>query len=113
MYVFASLTNPIISGSSLTLTCTVEFHQRVDTSLTVGISWTRPNGSAIAGATLTEMETLTLYRSSIITEALTDSGNYTCTVNAGGATEVSASTNIVLGINTHNIIEDNIYYYGC
>ena len=107
MYLISSLTNPVVSGSLVTLTCTVEFHQPVGVPLTINTVWTGPVGSAITGATyLAVMESLTLYQSSVTTK-LNLSGKYTCTANVSGAFEVSASTSIESGkVNEHTIIRD-------
>ena len=97
MDLVSSSTNPVVSGSLITLTCTVEFHEPVDAPVTINTVWTGPVGSAITGATYPAvMKSLTLYQSSVSTE-VKDSGDYTCSVNLGGGTGVSATTSIETG----------------
>ena len=104
VYLISSSTNPVVSGSLVTLTCTVEFHQPVGVPLTINTVWTGPVGLAITGPAV--MESLTLYQSSVTTK-LNLSGKYTCTANVSGAFEVSASTSIEIGkANEHTIIRD-------
>ena len=105
MYLISSSTNPVVSGSLVTLTCTVEFHQPVDAPVTsLSVVWTGPVGLAITGATYPAvMKSFTLYQSSVTTK-LNFSGKYTCTANVSGAIEVSASTSIEIGKYLHYFI---------
>ena len=91
--------NPIMSGSSPTLTCTVELSPAVDVPVTVNTVWTRPDGLTITSATNPTMKSLTLYTSSSTLNSVesSDSGDYTCTVSIGGGRGVSAKTNIIIG----------------
>ena len=99
MRLVSNTPNPIMSGSSPTLTCTVELSPAVDVPVTVNIVWTRPDGSTITSATNPTMKSLTLYTSSNTLNSVesSDSGNYTCTVSIGGRGGVSARTNIIIG----------------
>ena len=90
--------SPILSGSTVTLTCTVELIQAVDVPVTVNTVWIGPvttNAPSFAA-----QESLTLYRSSHTLNFVesADSGEYICTVSIGNGEEVSARTNIKIGM---------------
>ena len=91
--------SPILSGSSPTLTCTVEMKSTVRIPLAVSMEWTGPDGTTIVPTTRPEMISFTLYSLSHILDSveLADSGEYTCTVKIENEPEVYASTNITIG----------------
>ena len=80
--IHSDLPNPILSGSSPTLTCSVEMKSTVNVPVAVSMEWTGPHGTVIILATRPEMVSFTLYSSSNILDSveLADSGQYTCTV---------------------------------
>ena len=92
----SDLPNPVLSGSSLTLTCTAELSSVVNVSYPVSTMWKGPEGTVITSSATTEMVSFTLYTSSTILESV-NSGEYSCTMNFENGVEVSASTNITTG----------------
>ena len=91
--------NPIHSGSSPILTCTVELSPAVDVPVNVTTVWTGPDGSTLTSATTPIMRSFTHYTSKAklnYVEAA-DSGNYTCTVSIGGKIRASVGRKIVIG----------------
>ena len=91
--------NPVLSGSSLTLTCIAELNSMINVSLFVSTTWKRPEGTVITLAGATEMKSFALYSSTHNLPFLqsADSGEYTCTMNFENGVEMSASTNITIG----------------
>ena len=91
--------SPILSGSSFTLTCTVELNPAVDVPVTVNTVWTGPDGVIIMSATRPEKKSFTLYASvnTFHSVGSADSGNYTCTAGVENGFKVSASTNVNIG----------------
>ena len=91
---------PILSESSFTLTCTAELNPAVDVPVTVNTVWTGPDGTILTSATRSEKKSFTLYASVNTLHSVdsADSGNYTCTVTVEDGVEVSASTNITIGM---------------
>ena len=91
---------PILSESSFTLTCTVELNPSVDVPVTINTVWTGPDGTILTSATRPEKKSFTLYASVNTLHSVdsADSGNYTCTVSVEDGVEVSASTNITIGM---------------
>lgn len=91
--------NPIISGDSLTLVCSVEFREAVDIPLpeSITVTWTGPNKNVIGSDHPTQL-TFTRYLSEMTFDLVTRShqGEYTCTVSIGTMKEVSASANVVI-----------------
>ena len=90
--------NPTLSGSALTLICTVELNLAVDVPVKLNVVWNGPDGTIIQ-PTSPEMKTLTLYVSSsaLHSTELIDSGNYSCTVGIENGVNVSTNTNIQIG----------------
>ena len=100
--------NPILSGLSLTLTCTVEMKSTVTVPLTVSMEWTGPDGTTIVPTIGSKMISYTLYSSAYTLDSVesADSGEYTCTVKIESEPEdlVSTSTNITIGKRLKTII---------
>ena len=95
--VHSNSTNPILSGSSPTLTCTVEMKSTVTVPMAVSMEWTGPDGTTIVPTTKSEMISFTLYSSSHTLDSVefADSGDYSCTVKK--LTKVYACTSITIG----------------
>ena len=91
---------PILSESSFTLTCTAELNPSVDVPVTINTVWTGPDGTILTSATRPEKKSFTLYASVNTLHSVdsADSGNYTCTVSVEDGVEVSASTNVTIGM---------------
>ena len=89
----SDLPNPVLFGSSLTLTCTAELSSVVNISYSVSTMWKGPEGTVIISSATTEMVSFTLYTLSTALESV-NSGEYSCTMNFGDGVEVSASTSI-------------------
>ena len=97
MSLISDSASPILSGSTVTLTCTVELIQAVDVPVTVNTVWTGPATSN--APSFAAQESLTLYQSSHTLKFVesADSGEYTCTVSVGNGVDVTARTNIKIG----------------
>ena len=98
---FVSLTSdrpsPVLSGSSINLTCSVELSPEVPIPVTVSTVW---SGPVLTNApNYAKQESLTLYRSTftLINVESVHSGQYTCNVTIGSGIEASASTSIEIG----------------
>ena len=91
--------SPILSGSSPTLTCTVEMKSTVRIPLAVSMKWTGPDGTTIVPTTRSKMISFTLYSSLLPLDSveLADSGEYTCAVKIETEPEVYTSTNVTIG----------------
>lgn len=74
-------TGPLYIGTSLNLTCIVQFSSVVvDTNISVNISWIGPNGEIDRGTIVTDDQALTY--SSTITICITNLGTYNCSAIA-------------------------------
>jgi hypothetical protein len=91
--------NPILSGSSTTLTCAVELSPAVDVPVAISTAWTGPGGSTLTFGAPPMMKSLTHYTSKANLNYVesADSGNYTCTVSIGGQIRASVSKIVVIG----------------
>ena len=91
--------NPILSGSTPTLTCAVELSPAVDVPVTVNAQWTGPDGSILTSGAPPVMRSFTHYTSKVKLNYVesADSGNYTCTVSIGGKIRASVSKVVVMG----------------
>ena len=96
--------NPIHSGSSPILTCSVAFSPAVDVPVAVNTVWIGPDGSTLMSAGPPVMKSFTHYTSegklNYIESA--DSGNYNCTVSIEGKRRISMEKRIVIGSLHHN-----------
>ena len=92
--------NPILSGSSPTLTCAVELSPAVDVPVTVNTEWTGPDGSTLTSGAPPVMRSFTHYTSDLKLNYIesADSGNYNCTVSIGGKVRTSVQRKIVIGM---------------
>ena len=99
--------NPIRSGSSPILTCTVELSPAVDIPVAVSTVWTGPDGLTLMSAAPPVMMSFTHYTSEAKLNYIesADSGNYNCTVIIGGKRWISVEKKIVIG----NLNHDNYY----
>ena len=109
----ASPDGTIFTGSSLTLTCSIELSEAVDIAVTVNTVWSGPSGTQFTTSTsvATRMTATTYTSTATISSVETsDSGEYTCTATvsstsnsfvlaSGGAT---GSTSVTVGM-----------YYAC
>ena len=91
--------NPILSGSSPTLTCAVEFSPAVDIPVAISTAWTGPGESTLTSGAPPVMRSFTHYTSKAKLNYVesADSGNYTCTVSIGGKIRASVSKIVVMG----------------
>ena len=97
--VVSSTPNPILSGSSPTLTCTIELHPAVDIPVHITTVWTGPDGSKLTSAASPVMKSFTHYTSKITLNYIKpeNSGSYTCNVSIKNYKEISADKEIVIG----------------
>ena len=92
--VTASPDGTIFTGSSLTLTCSIELSEAVNIAVTVNTVWSGPPGTQFTTTTsVASMVTATTYTSTATISSVetSDSGEYTCT-----ATVSSTSNSFVL-----------------
>ena len=113
MSLISNKPNPILSGSSHTLTCTVELDPEVDVPVNIKIVWTGPNEIAIASSINPMMKSLTLYTSSNTLNSVeySDSGDYTCTVSIASEIEVSVITKVKIGKWVNGMLLSHFHYY--
>ena len=107
--VTASPDGTIFTGSSLTLTCSIELSEAVNIAVTVNTVWSGPSGTQFTTTTsVASMLTATTYTSTATISSVetSDSGEYTCTATvrstsnsfvlaSGGAT---GSTSVTVGM---------------
>ena len=91
--------NPILSGSSPTLTCAVELSPAVDVPVDISTVWTGPDGSTLMFAAPPVMKSFTHYTSKAKLNYVesADSGNYTCAVGIGEKIRASVGKIVVVG----------------
>ena len=101
MSLTSNLPNPILSGSYVTLTCTVELSPVVDSPVTVNTVWTGPSTKTVTASNKVTIidESLTLYRSELVLKTVesADSGQYNCVTEVVSGVKVSASIDIEIG----------------
>ena len=92
--------NRVFYDHSPTLICTVEMSSVVTVPLSMMIVWRGPASTVVTSPTRSEMKLFTLYTSSsrLTSFHSADSGEYTCTVRFDNGVEISASTNVTIGI---------------
>ena len=106
--VTASLDGPILSGSLLTLTCSIELIEAVNIAVTVNTVWSGPPGTQFTTTTsVATRMTATSYTSTATISSVetSDSGEYTCTATVSSTSpfltdseNLLGSTNIVVGM---------------
>ena len=91
--------NPILSGSSATLTCTVELDPSVDVPVDIMTEWSGPDGSTLTTDASPVMKSLTHYTSKRTLNYVesAESGNYTCTVSISDKVRASVRREIIIG----------------
>ena len=107
MSLTSNSSNPILSGSNVTLTCTVELSPAVDVPVTVNTVWTGPSTKSVTASekvTIIE-ESLTLYRSELVLKSVesANSGQYNCAIEVVSGVEVTTSINVEIGTNYSDI----------
>ena len=92
--------NHVFHDHSPTLICTVEMSSVVTVPLSMTMVWRGPDGTVVSSPIRPQMKSFTLYTSSSILTSVdsADSGEYTCTVRFDNGVEISASTNVTIGI---------------
>lgn len=97
--------NPILSGKSLTLTCTVELSAVgvVDVPLSISTWLVGPDGSSLRYTSRPIRLSFTHYTSTAVLSYidLADSGEYTCTINIGSEITMSANHSVIVGRYTY------------
>ena len=91
--------NPILSGSSLTLTCAVELSPAVDVPVSISTAWSGPDGSVLMSPAPPLMKSVTHYTSKAKLNYVesADSGIYNCTVSIGDKIRASVDKMITIG----------------
>ena len=93
----SDIPNPILSGSSPALTCTVELSPIVDIPLNISIVWTGPDKTDIADPISSVLKPLTRFSITIESVSISDHGEYTCTINTENGLQMFARRNITVG----------------
>ena len=90
------MADPVLTGSSLNLTCIVEW-MAMPMSVDIQVEWTGPNGTSLKSDLV--METISRYISEVELEAIdsTYEGEYTCTTNTGKEMSISAKKTLTVG----------------
>ena len=98
--------NPILSGSSPTLTCAVELSPAVDVPVSISTAWTAPDGSVLMSPAPPLMKSVTHYTSKAKLNYVesVDSGIYNCTVSIGDKIRASVDKMITIGSQVNNTI---------
>ena len=88
----SNVSNPVLSGTSLTLICIVAFHPAVDLPVEVDIQITSPDRSIINdGRNNLTRRMPSLYVSKVVLSSIghEDAGIYTCSVTTGREKKIS------------------------
>ena len=119
--VVSDLRSPVVVGSNVSLTCTVELSPSVDVSVTVNTVWTGPAGFMATNTAQPVMGSTTTYTSTVMLNSFetSQSGQYNCTANISstssfltdsspqcGTSKITASEHIA---NVHPKYNDNYY----
>ena len=72
----------LYSGTSLNLTCSVQFSSVADTDISVNISWIGPNGEMLTSTIVAEDPPLAYNSTTTILLSSNDSGTYSCNATA-------------------------------
>ena len=107
MTVTASPIGTIFTGFSLTLTCTIQLSQAVNTGISVSAMWSGPSGAQFTTSSVTVTTTRTYTSTATISSVRTsDSGDYMCTATVSSTSpfltrsrEVSGMFNVDVGTN--------------
>lgn len=103
MSLISDTSNPILSGSSPTLTCNVELHPSVDVPIKIEVAWTSPDGTVVTPSNSDDntmvMRSVTHYTSKLRLSDFDkrDAGLYTCSVNLGKGIQMSLQKNLQIG----------------
>ena len=91
--------NPILSGTSPSLTCSVELSPSVDVPLMISTVWTGPGERIITSATPPIAGSLTHYTSTVVINSIesVDSGEYACAMSIGSEISMSARKSVSVG----------------
>lgn len=103
--IISSMADPVLTGSSLNLTCIVEWMKVVPRPVDIQVVWSGPNGSLLESDLV--METPLRYISDIELDAInsTYKGEYTCTTNVGKEMSISAKKTLTVG--KHMLLQIN------
>ena len=93
----SNASNPVLSGSSLTLLCIVELHHAVDIPLDLKVLWSSAHGSVFMPSLV--MKSFSLYTSKVVLSdiGLADAGLYTCKVSIMNNISTSAQRDVQIG----------------
>lgn len=99
MELLSDKTNPVLSGTLLTLICAVELSPAVDVPVTISTVWTGSEGSTLMYTNPPIRLSFTHYISTAVLKdiGLADSGEYTCTVDIGNEITVLANYSVIVG----------------
>lgn len=105
MSLISDMSNPILSGSSPTLTCIVELYPSVDVPIKIEVAWTSPDGTVVtprpgnSDDNTMVMRSVTHYTSKLRLSDFDkrDAGLYTCSVNLGKGIHMSVQKNLQIG----------------
>jgi hypothetical protein len=95
--IISSVADPVLTGSSLHLTCIVEWMMPVPRSIDLQAEWSGPNGSSLMSDLATD--TPSRYTSEVELDSIdsTYDGEYTCTINIEKEMSISAKKTLTVG----------------
>ena len=95
--IVSSMADPVPSGSSLHVTCIIEWMMPVPRPTNIQVVWTGPNQSSLTSDLVKEAPSR--YTSEVELDSIdsTYEGEYTCTVNIGKETNISAKKTLTVG----------------
>ena len=109
----SSMANPVLTGSSLNLTCTVKWMVAVAVPVDMQIVWTGADRSKLMSTSDPMMDSPSRYISRVVFDSveLAHSGEYTCTVHIGHQFILSAKKTITIG--EHMILHAGHTHVSC
>ena len=107
--IISSMADPVLSGSSLHLTCIIEWMMPVPRQIDIQAMWTGPNGLSLTSDLVTE--TPSRYTSEVELDSIdsTYEGEYTCTINIGKEINICAKKTLTVG--KHMLLNIQLVYF--
>lgn len=99
MKTISSMADPVLTKSSLSLTCITEWMMDVLRPVDIQAVWTGPNGSLLISDLVTETPSRYISEAELDSIDSTNAGEYTCTINIGKETSLSAKK--ILTVDKH------------
>ncbi len=83
----------VFLGGMFTLTCTAELAASVDVGVTVGVVWTGPDQFTSSNTMASLTAEASSHASQLMVASAAQSGDYTCTVTLGSASNLRTESN--------------------